>query len=320
MPAKICVKSPWSGAAFWANFVKKEIMRVFITGASGFIGSAIVKELLSAGHQVLGLARSDTAAAALTAAGATVHRGTLEDLDSLKSGATAADGVIHTAFIHDFADFKANCEKDRQAIEILGSALIGSDRPLIITSGIGILPSGSLATEDVLPSSSIPRVASEQAAAAVAARGVRVSALRLPPTVHGEGDHGFVPTLIGIAREKGVSAYIGDGTNRWPAVHRLDAAHAFRLALEKGAPHPRLHAVDDEGVATRQIAEVIGRHLNLPVVSKSPAEAAAHFGWIGHFFALDIPASSKQTREWLGWQPTHPSLLADLDQGHYFGH
>ncbi|HXB09476.1 MAG TPA: SDR family oxidoreductase [Puia sp.] len=293
-------------------------MRVFVTGASGFIGSAIVKELISAGHEVTGLARSDASAAFIAAAGAAVHRGTIEDPDSLKRGAAAADGVIHTAFIHDFADFKANCEKDRRTIETLGSVLAGSNRPLIISSGIGVISPGRLASEEDMPSTSVPRVASEEAAGAIAAHGVRVSAMRLPPSVHDQGDHGFLPTLINIAREKGVSAYIGDGTNRWPAVHRLDAAHAFRLALEKGAPYPRFHAVDDEGVPTRKIAEAIGRHLNLPVVSKSPEEAAAHFGWIGHFFALDVPASSKQTREWLGWRPTHPSLLADLDKGHYF--
>lgn len=292
-------------------------MRVFVTGASGFIGSAIVKELIANGHQVLGLARSDASAASVTAAGAEVHRGTIEDLDSLKRGAAAADGVIHTAFIHDFSNFKANCEKDRLAIESLGSALEGSDRPLIITSGIGVLSPGRRSTEEDMPAGSSPR-ASEQAAGAAAERGVKVSAVRLPPSVHGKGDHGFVSTLIGIAREKGVSAYIGEGSNRWPAVHRLDAALAYRLILEKGAPHPRFHIVDEEGVPTRQIAEVIGRHLNVPVVSKSPEEAAAHFGWIGHFFAFDVPTTSKQTREWLGWRPTQPSLLADLDAGHYF--
>jgi len=293
-------------------------MRVFVTGASGFIGSAVVKELIANGHEVLGLARSDASAAKITAAGAAVHRGSIEDLDSLKSGATASDGVIHTAFIHDFSDFKANCEKDRHAIEAMGSALAGSDRPLIISSGIGLLAPGRLAVETDMPTGSIPRVASEEAAAAVAARGVRVSAMRLPPSVHGEGDHGFVPTIINIAREKGVSAYIAEGANRWPSVHRLDAATAFRLALEKGAAQPHYHAVDDEGVPTKHIAEVIGRHLDVPVVSKSTEEAAAHFGWIGHFFTLDVPASGKQTREWLGWRPTRSSLLADLGQGHYF--
>jgi len=299
-------------------------MRVFVTGASGFIGSAVVKELIANGHEVLGLARSDASAAKIAAAGAKVHPGSIEDLDSLKSGAAASDGVIHTAFIHDFSNFPANCEKDRQAIEAMSSTLAGSDRPLIISSGIGLLSSnlissGRLATEDDKPESSTPRVASEEAATALAARGVKVAAMRLPPTVHGEGDyHGFVPRLIATAREKGVSAYIGDGTNRWPAVHRLDAALAFRLALEKGAQQPHYHAVDDEGVPTKQIAEHIGRHLNLPVVSISLEEATAHFGFLGHFYGRNVPASSKQTRDWLGWRPTHLSLLADLDQGHYF--
>lgn len=299
-------------------------MRVFVTGASGFIGSAVVKELIANGHEVLGLARSEASAAKIIASGAEVHRGTIEDLDSLKSGAAASDGVIHTAFIHDFSDFKANCEKDRLAIEAMGSVLASSNRAMIISSGIGLLSSalpatGRLATEDDMPETSVPRVASEEAAAALAARGVRVSAMRLPPTVHGEGDyHGFVPRLIAIAREKGVSAYIGDGNNRWPAVHRLDAAAIFRLALEKGAPRPHYHAVDDEGVPTKTIAGIIGRHLNLPVVAKSPEEAPTHFGFLAHFFGRNVPASSRQTREWLGWHPTHSSLVADLDAGHYF--
>lgn len=294
-------------------------MRVFVTGASGFIGSAIVKELIANGHQVLGLARSDASAAALTAAGAEVHRGSIEDLDSLQRGAAAAEGVAHMAFNHDFSDWKTNCENDRRAIEALGSVLVGSSRPLLIASGVGLLPQGRLADEDTLAANTLPRVASEEAAADLAARGVKVSAMRLAPTVHGIGDHGFVPTLIQVAREKGVSAYIGDGNNHWPAVHRLDAAVAFRLALEKGAPNLRLHLVDEEGIPTREIAEAIGRGLNVPVVSKSPEEAPAHFGWIGHFFALDMIASSKKTRDWLGWRPTHASLLADLAAGHYFG-
>jgi len=281
--------------------------------------------LIANGHEVLGLARSAASAAKIVATGAKVHYGSIEDLDSLKSGAAASDGVIHTAFIHDFSNFQANCEKDRQAIEAMGSVLTGSDRPLVISSGIGLLSSNllssnRLATEDDKPESSTPRVASEEAATALVARGARAAAMRLPPTVHGEGDHhGFVPRLIAIAREKGVSAYIGDGTNRWPAVHRLDAALAFRLALEKGAQQPQhYHAVDDEGVPTKQIAEHIGRHLNLPVVSISLEEATAHFGFLGHFFSRNVPATSKQTREWLGWRPTHSSLLADLHQGHYF--
>ena len=295
-------------------------MRVFVTGATGFVGSAVVQALLQAGHQVLGLARSEASAQALTDAGADVHRGSIEDLQSLASGAAQADGVIHTAFIHDFSQFLENCEKDRLAIGALGAALKGTDKPLIVTSGTALVSNGQLATENDLPDpqGQNPRIASDQAAAALAEQGVHVSLVRLPPSVHGAGDHGFVPMIIAMAREKGESAYIGAGQNLWPAVHRLDAARVFVLALEKGASNAIYHANSEEGVPFCEIATLIGKHLNLPVVSKNAQEAGEHFGWFTHFASLNNPTSSQITREVLGWKPEHQDLLTDIDTAGYF--
>jgi len=294
-------------------------MRVFVTGATGFIGSAIVVDLIGAGHQVLGLTRSEAGAKTLAAAGAEVHRGSLEDPDSLKSGAAVSDGVIHTAFNHDFSTYVTNCEDDRRVIEALGSVLAGSARPLIITSGTGMGTAGpgQIATEEDPPAraADVPRAASEEAAATAEARGVNISVVRLPQ-VHDTEKQGLITYAIDVAREKGVSAYVGDGRNRWPAAHRLDTAHLYCLALEKAQSGARYHAVAEEGVPMRDIAEAIGRRLGLPVVSVAPAEATAHFGWLAMFADRDVPASSDLTRQQLGWRPTGPGLIADLEQLH----
>ncbi len=305
-------------------------MRVFVTGASGWIGSALVPELIGAGHEVVGLARSAASAAVLTAAGAQVQPGTIDDLGILRSGAAASDGVIHLAFKHDIAfagGFESAADADRRAVETIGDALAGSDRPFVIASGTLMLAPGRMGTEhDGRDPSSMAHVSGGPHARAVtalltlslASRGVRSSVLRLPPTVHGDGDHGFLATLVGIARDKGVSGYLGGGLNRWPAVHRFDAAHLFRLALEHAPAGSVLHAVADEGVPIRDIAEVIGRHLDLPVTSIAPEDASGHFSWLARFIGADSPASSALTRELLGWQPALPGLVDDLDKGHYF--
>ena len=296
-------------------------MRVFVTGATGFVGSAVTRELLDAGHHVVGLARSDEAAASLTAAGAEIHRGSLEDPSSLRSGAAACDGVIHTAYIHNFTetgDPAAAARADGRAIETIGEALAGSDRPFVVAAGV-VHVSGRLSTEadDAPGTPAFPRV-SERAALSFAGRGVRVCVTRLPQ-VHGEGDHAFVPAVISIARAKGLSAYVGDGSNRWAAVHRLDAARLFRLALENAPAGARLNAVGDEGVPFRDIAEVIGRRLNLPVTAISREEADGHFGPLfGLFTSMDLAASSALTQQRFGWHPTHPGLIADLEEDHYF--
>lgn len=292
-------------------------MRIFVTGATGFIGSAIVQELLGAGHQVTGLARSPTGAAALTAAGAEVHHGSLEDPDSLARGAASADGVIHTAFGHDFSAFAASAQADRRAIDAMAAALAGSGKPLLVTSGTLGLPPGRPGTEEDTPADGYPRL-SEPAGLAAVAHGVRAMVIRLPPSVHGDGDHGFVPALIAHARAQGQAIYVGDGANRWPAVHRLDAARLYRLALAQGTAGARFHGAADEGIPVRTIAEVIGRRLGVPVVSKTAAEAVALLGFIGHVLAMDGPVTSTRTRAQLGWQPTGPGLLHDLEGGRYF--
>ncbi|MDV0437642.1 SDR family oxidoreductase [Xanthomonas sacchari] len=294
-------------------------MRIFLTGATGFIGSALVPELLQAGHRVLGMTRSEAGAQALRAAGAEVHHGTLEDPDSLARGAAQADAVIHAAFDHDFSNFAANCEKDRRAIAALGAALHGSDRPLLITSGTGVGSGehGEPASEDVFNASHPnPRIASEQAGNALLEAGVNVSVMRLPQ-VHTPYRQGLVTPLVAIARDKGVVAYVGDGSNRWPAGHLSDVVRLYRLAIERAQPGARYHAVGEEGIRSREIAEALGRGLRLPVVSIAPSEAAAHFGWMAMFVQLDMPASSALTQARLGWTPTGPTLIADLDAGKF---
>lgn len=291
-------------------------MRIFVTGATGFVGSAVVRELVDAGYQVLGLTRSEEGAKALATAGAQAHRGDLADLESLRKGVAMSDGVIHLAFNHDFSKYAANCEADRRIIEALGSALAGSDRPLLVTSGTGLLQSapGQAVTENDPPvnRTEIPRVATEEAVASAAAKGVRTSIVRLSQVVHNTVKQGLVSYMIDIARQRGLSAYVGDGRNRWPAVHLADAARLYRLALEKAEAGAKYHAVGEEGVTLRDMAEAIGRGLKIPINSIAAEKAMDHFGWLGAFIGSDAPASSQRTQQQLGWRPTGPGLMADL--------
>jgi nucleoside-diphosphate-sugar epimerase len=295
-------------------------MRVFVTGASGWIGSVLTRQLTEAGHEVIGLARSEESAAKVAAAGGSVLRGSLEDLDVLQKGAAESDGVAHLGFVHDFSRFAESVAIDKAAIEVMGEVVAGSERPFFIASGVAGLGEGldRLPTERDMPDASFPRTEAAAMTLALAERGVRSGVVRLPPSVHGDGDAGFIPTIIHVARERGVSAYVGDGANAWSSTHREDAARAFLLSLDKAPAGSVIHAVADEGVPTRTIAKVIGRHLDLPVTSVAPEAAMDHFGWIGLFFGRDASASSDLTRELLGWEPVQPGLVDDLQEGHYF--
>jgi nucleoside-diphosphate-sugar epimerase len=293
-------------------------MRIFVTGATGWIGSAVIPELLDAGYQVVGLARSDAGAASVAALGAEVQRGDLDDLDGLHAAAVKSDGVVHLGYNHDFSRMEAAAQTDLAAINTFGAALEGTDRPLVIASGVLGLAFGRAATEEDMPSTGHPRIAGAEAAMSFASRGVRPAVVRFAPTVHGTGDHGFMATLIDIARNKGVSGYIDDGANQWPAVHRLDAANLVRLIVDKAPASATLHATAEGGIPTRTIAEAIGRGLDQPVVSIPADQSGDHFGWIARFFGMDAEVSSAATRQLLGWNPVQPGLIADLDAGHYF--